>query len=111
VYIGKQVPASIIPLHLSLLQLSQPTQEEDLGQALVDTQTYYVLYPKFKQIVSIADGNSAMESIRETYCMVLAKAAGERSKKGGTSSSATSTVLLVLLVRKKDKVNNSRHPT
>jgi hypothetical protein len=95
-YAGKQVPASILPLHLSLSQLSQPTQEEDLGQALVDTQAYYVLYPKFKQIVSIAEGNArilgmAMESIRETYRMVLAEAVGERSKKEGGPSTTTTT--------------------
>jgi hypothetical protein len=95
-YAGKQVPASILPSHLSLSQWRQLTQEEDLGQALVDTQAYYILYPKFKQIVSIADGNShilrmAMESIRETYRMVLAEGAGGRSKKGGTSTSTSTT--------------------
>jgi hypothetical protein len=96
-YTGKQVPDGILPSHLSLSQLSQPgMQEEDLGQALVDTQAYYVLYPKFKQIVSISDGNSqilgkAMEAMRDMYSMVLAEASDERSKcnQGNTTSNSS----------------------
>jgi hypothetical protein len=51
----------------------------------VDTQAYYVLYPRFKQIVSISNGNSqilgmAMEAMHDMYSMVLAEASGKRSK-------------------------------
>jgi hypothetical protein len=58
---GKQVPDSILPFQLSLSQSQFSSQEEyhnnDMGPALVDIQAYYVLYPKFKQIVSMSDGN------------------------------------------------------
>jgi hypothetical protein len=59
-------------------------QEDDVGKALVDTQAYYVLYPKFKQIVSLSDGNSqilgkAMEAMCEMYSMVLAEADAEET--------------------------------
>jgi hypothetical protein len=71
-------------------------QEEDLGQALLDTQAYNVLYPKFKQIVSISDGNSqilgkAMEAMRDMYSMVLVEASSERSKcdQGNTTSNSS----------------------
>jgi hypothetical protein len=74
VYGGKAVPDSILPSHLSLSQMQEggAYKEDNVGQALVDTQAYYILYPKFKQIVSISDGNSqilgmAMEAMREMY--------------------------------------------
>jgi hypothetical protein len=84
VYCGKQVPDSILPSRLSLLQRQEEGEYEldNVGKSLVDTQAYYVLYPKFKQIVSISDGNSrilgkAMEAMREMYSMVLVEAAAE----------------------------------
>jgi hypothetical protein len=84
VYGGKQVPDCILPSHLSLLQRQEEGEyeQDDVGKSLVDTQAYYVLYPKFKQIVSVSDGNSqilgkAMEAMHEMYSIVLAEAAAE----------------------------------
>jgi hypothetical protein len=70
----------------------QEEECDNMGQALVDIQAYYVLYPKLKQIVNISDGNSqilgmAMEAMHEMYSMVLVEAVGKRSNHKENSSS------------------------
>jgi hypothetical protein len=85
---GKVAPGDLVlPSHLSLSLLTQ-TQVIDEGKlgggSLVDTQAYFILYPKFKQIVNVSDGNArilglAMQAMRDMHSMVLSEAAGERS--------------------------------
>jgi hypothetical protein len=85
---GKVAPDLVLPSHLSLSLLTQ-TQDIDEGElggslALVDTQAYFILYPKFKQIVNVSDGNArilglAMQAMHDMHSMVLSEAAGKRS--------------------------------
>jgi hypothetical protein len=85
---GKVAPGDLVlPSHLSLSLLTQ-TQVIDEGKlgggSLVDTQAYFILYPKFKQIVNVSDGNArilglAMQAMRDMQSMVLSEAAGKRS--------------------------------
>jgi hypothetical protein len=84
----KAVPLSELPSEMQLSQLTQEllTEQEESNDRptfIQDTQAYHVLYPKFKQIVSVCEGNSrilgmAMQAMRDAYGMVLAEVASEK---------------------------------
>jgi hypothetical protein len=62
----KVLPLSKLPSEIQLTQLTQELldadhEEADDGQSFIeDTQAYHLIYPKFRQILSVSDGNSQM---------------------------------------------------
>jgi hypothetical protein len=91
-----------------LSQLSQLTQEHDnksdIPKFIESTQDYNLLYPKFKQICLVSDGNSrilcmAMQAMRDAHVMVLKDQTGKTNH----SSKENKTPLA--------PVYDSRHPT
>lgn len=94
----KAVPDRELPSEIQLSQLTQELLDDDQEEAndqpssyVEDTQAYHVLLPKFKQIVSVSDGNSrilgkAMKALRDTYSMVLSEAATENSGKNSSTT-------------------------
>jgi hypothetical protein len=80
---GKALPANQLPIHSQLSQLTQEQYDDhdddsdsDVPTIIESTQAYNLMYPKFKQICLVADGNSrilgmAMQAMRNAYVLVV----------------------------------------
>jgi hypothetical protein len=77
---GKALPAYQLPTHSQLSQLTEEQNDDDydsdIPTFIENTQAYHLMYPKFKQICLVADGNSriislAMQAMRNAYVLVV----------------------------------------